>query len=168
MLWYCSGYLGYLVLAHYIRHHLDWSVKKRLQVGSVCFLAGAAFTAWAFWFKGVPGQVIETPKLEWAWEFCTPNVLLATFGAFLMFTCIRPSKSPKLITGISKMTFGMYMMHLFFLAPIAKIVIGGDVGNPLLPVWLAIPVIAVCTFVCCTATTWLISRIPGSKWVVGC
>ena len=30
----------------------------------------------------MPGKVIETPMLEWAWEFCTPNVLLATFGAF--------------------------------------------------------------------------------------
>ena len=54
--WYCSGYLGYLVMAHYIRVHLKW-----------------------------PGQPIETPLLEWSWEFCTPNVLCATFGLFLLF-----------------------------------------------------------------------------------
>lgn len=29
---------------------------------------------------GVPGRLIETPLLEWSWEFCTSNVLLATFG----------------------------------------------------------------------------------------
>lgn len=90
-LWYCSGYIGYLVLAHYIRFHLNWERPRRLRVGALCFVAGAAFTAWSFWWKGVPGQLIETPMLEWAWEFCTPNVLCATFGAFLLFTCNRGS-----------------------------------------------------------------------------
>ena len=33
---------------------------------------------------------------------------------------------------------------------------------------LAIPVIAVLTFLCCAVTTSLLSRIPGSKWVIGC
>ena len=28
-LWYCSGYLGYLVLAHYIRVHLKWNRQTR-------------------------------------------------------------------------------------------------------------------------------------------
>ena len=33
--------------------------------------------------------------------------------------------------------------------------------------WVAIPCIAVLTFVCCTITTKLISLVPGSKWVIG-
>jgi hypothetical protein len=32
-LWYCSGFLGYLVLAHYIHYHIDWSRHRRLTVG---------------------------------------------------------------------------------------------------------------------------------------
>ena len=168
MLWYCSGYLGYLVLAHYIHYHLDWSRKRKLTVGWICFLIGAAFTGWSFWWRGVPGQLIETPMLEWSWEFCTPNVLLATIGIFLVFSCIGSKTAPKLVTTLSKCSFGMYLMHLLFLAPIAGWVIGGDAANPLLPVWLAIPVIAVLTFLCSAVTTWLLSKIPGSKWVVGC
>lgn len=31
LLWYFSGYLGYLVLAHYIRVHLDWSRRKKTR-----------------------------------------------------------------------------------------------------------------------------------------
>lgn len=166
-LWYCSGYLGYLVVAHYIRVHLDWSREKKLKVGAASLLIGAAFTGWSFWFKGVPGQPIETPMLEWAWEFCTPNVLLATFGAFLLFSCIQSEKAPKAITEISRLSFGMYLMHLLFLAPIAGLVIGGNAAEPLIPVWAAVPVIAVSTFVCCVITTKLISLIPGSKWIVG-
>ena len=166
--WYCSGYLGYLVLAHYIRVHLaDWSQQKRLTVGSVCFLVGAVFTAWSFWWKGVPGQTVETPMLEWSWEFCTPNVLLATFGLFLLFTCIRREEAPQLITKLSQLSFGMYLMHLFFLAPIASALIADNVAEPLLPVGIVIPVIAVLTFICCAVTSYLISKIPGSKYIIG-
>ena len=165
--WYCSGYIGYMVLAHYIRVHLDWSRRKRLAAGWVCFLAGAAFTAWSFWWKGTPGQLIETPMLEWSWEFCTPNVLLATFGLFLLFTTIRQTKAPAIVTSLSRMSFGMYLMHLFFLAPIAGYIVAGNAAQPLLPVGLAIPVIAVLSYVCCYVTTWLLSHLPGSKWVVG-
>ena len=164
-LWYCSGYLGYLVLAHYIRVHLKWDRRKRIFVGAVCFVTGALFTAWSFWWKAVPCVDMETQMMEWAWEFCTPNVLLATFGAFLLFTCIQ--KAPRWINGLAKLTFGMYLMHIFFLVFIAKWIIGGDVAHPLLPVWLAIPAIALLTFLCCAVTTKLLSLIPGSKYVIG-
>lgn len=167
MLWYCSGYLGYLVLAHYIRVHLTWSRRKRLTVGACCFAAGSLFTAWSFWSQGVPGQLIETPRLEWSWEFCTPNVLCATWGAFLMFSCIRQAKAPALISGISKLTFGMYLMHMLFLAPIAQWMVAGDAAHPLLPVAWAIPCIALLTFVATIVTTKLLSFLPGSKWLIG-
>ena len=165
--WYCSGYVGYLVLAHYIRVHIEWSLPKRRLVGWACFLAGAAFTAWSFWWKGVPGQLLETPMLEWSWEFCTPNVLLATFGLFLVLTTIRQEKAPALVTSLGKMSYGMYLMHMFFLAPIAVWMVNGDVANPRLPVGLAIPAIALGTYICSYLTTKLIALLPGSKWVVG-
>lgn len=167
MLWYCSGYLGYLVLAHYIRFHLDWPARKRMIHGAVCFLVGAFFTAWSFWFVGEPGKVLSTPMLEWSWEFCTPNVLLATWGAFLMFSCIKPSAASKTVTEISKLTFGMYLMHMLFLAPIASAFIGGNPASPKVPVCLAIPLIAACTYACALVTTKLVSYIPGSQWIVG-
>ena len=164
-LWYCSGYLGYLVVAHYIRVHLKWSKQKKLTVGSISFVIGGLFTAWSFWWKAVPGEQMETPMMEWSWEFCTPNVLLATFGSFLLFSCIQ--KAPRWINSLAKLTFGMYLMHIFFLTFIAEWIISGDVAHPILPVWLAIPVIGLLTFLCCAVTTKLISQIPGSKYIIG-
>ena len=41
------------------------------------------------------------------------------------------------------------LMHIFFLTFIAEWIISGDVANPILPVWLAIPVIGLLTFLCC-------------------
>lgn len=167
MLYYCSGYLGYLVLANYIRVNLDWSRAKRLRIGTLCFIIGALFTAWSFWVAGVPGKLIETPMLEWSWEFCTPNTVCATFGAFLLFTCIEQKEAPSWITSISKFSFGMYLMHMFFLSNIAPVFVNGDQSNPLIPVYLAIPCIAILTFICCIIATKIISMIPGSKWIVG-
>ena len=167
MLWYCSGYLGYLVLAHYIRKHLHWSRQKRMKVGTLCFLAGAAFTGWAFWWRGEPGVVLETPHLEWSWEFCTPNVLLATFGAFLLFSCIESKTCPAWVSRISRLSFGMYLMHMFFLSAIASWMVGGNAAEPLLPVALAIPCIALLSYLCCLVTTQLLSYLPGSKWIIG-
>lgn len=164
-LWYCSGYLGYLVFAHYIHVHLKWNQRKRLHVGAICFILGGLFTAYGFWWKSTPGILLDNTIREWAWEYCTPNVLLTSFGAFLLFTCIQ--KASRWISGLAKLTFGMYLMHMFFLRFIAEWIIGGDIAHPLLPVWLAIPVIALLTFMCCAVTTKLISQIPGSKYLIG-
>lgn len=167
MFYYCSGFMGYFVMAHYIRYHLKWDKSKRMQIGLLSFILGGAFTAWAFWYVGVPGKVMETTTIEWSWEFCTPNVLLATYGAFLLFTCIEKAEAPRWITAISKQTFGMYLMHMFFLSNIAPIFVNGDPGNPLLPIYITIPCIAILSYICCVVTTKLISMIPGSKWIIG-
>jgi surface polysaccharide O-acyltransferase-like enzyme len=166
MLWYCSGYLGYLVMAHYIRTHLTWDRSKRRKLGALCFVVGAAFTAWSFWWKGEPGQLIVTPHLEWSWEFCTPNVALATFGLFVWFSTIT-QKAPSIITQISKLSFGMYLMHMFFLSQIAPLFVNGDQANPLIPIYFAIPAIALLTFVCSAVTAKLLSLLPRSKWLIG-
>jgi hypothetical protein len=42
------------------------------------------------------------------------------------------------------------------------------IGSAFLPVPIAGPVIAVLTVLCCAVTTNRSSRIPGSKWVIGC
>lgn len=166
-LWYVSGYLGYLVMAHYIRFHLTWSRKKRLTLGSLAFLAGSAYTVWSHWSFGTPGVPVNLSILEYAWEFCTPNVLLASFGLFVLFTCIQQPKAPRIITEISKLSFGMYLMHVFFVTPISQFLVGEGAANPLLPVWLAIPTAALLCYVCCFVVAKSISWVPGSKWIIG-
>lgn len=166
-LWYCSGYLGYLVMAHYIRFHLRWTVRKRLLVGSLCFLLGGFYTFWSHWSMGIPGKPIHLGMLEYAWEFCTPNVLLASFGLFTLFTCIRQAQAPRIITQLSKLSFGMYLMHVFFIGPIAQYLAGGDVVHPMVPTGVAIPLAALLCFVCCAAVAKAASLLPGSKWLIG-
>ncbi|MGM9717963.1 hypothetical protein [Prevotella sp. P2-180] len=59
--------------------------------------------------------------------------------ACLLFTCI--TSAPRWITSIAQLTFGMYLMHLFFLPFVSEWIIGGDIK--------------------------VLSLIPGSKYVIG-
>ncbi|MBQ3882256.1 MAG: acyltransferase, partial [Bacteroidales bacterium] len=70
---------------------------------------------------------------------------------------------------LSDLSFGMYLVHLFFITLWAGIFIGeGGSASPAVPVYLAIPLIAVCTFICSAITIKIASFIPASKWLVGC
>ena len=145
LLWYFSGYLGYLVLAHYIRVHLDWSTGKRLAVGSALTAAGAAWTILSFYVQAVPGVLHETPVLEIGWSFCTINCLMLTAGAFLLFTCIHKARTPRVILQLSDLSYDMYLMHIFWLGMWTSVL----KGTAELPSVAAIPAIAVCTFLSC-------------------
>ena len=78
LLWYFSGYLGYIVLAHYIKVHLQWSDRTKLLAGGAMVLAGAAATILSFYIQAVPGVIHSTPELEIGWSFCTLNVVCLT------------------------------------------------------------------------------------------
>ena len=163
MLWYFSGYLGYLVLAHYIRVHLTWDRSRRFIVGLVLMVVGAALTIYSFYIQAIPGETLSTPVIEIGWAFCTINCVLLTAGTFLLFTCINRAEAPRLVTDMSKLSYGMYLMHIFWLGIWATVF----KHTLALPTVAAIPCIAVSTFICCFVTAKIISFIPGSKWIIG-
>lgn len=163
MLWYFSGYLGYLVLAHYIRVHLTWNRSKRFITGAILMVVGAVWTIYSFYVQAIPGVLHVTPVIEIGWAFCTINCVLLTAGTFLMFTCIKSPKAPQLVTEMSKLSYGMYLMHIFWLGLWVTVF----KQKLELPTVAAIPCIAVATFISCFVTTKIISFIPGSKWIIG-
>ena len=126
-------------------------------------LIGAAVTIYSFYVQAVPGIVHSTPVIEVGWAFCTINCVALTFGTFLLFTCIKATSAPRIITELSKLSFGMYLIHIFWLT--GSVIIFKDMLA--LPTVAAIPCIAVATFLCCYISTKIISYIPGSKWLIG-
>ena len=56
---------------------------------------------------------------------------------------------------------GMFLIHMFWLWLLAPVI------TPLMHISLAIPCIALATYVCSYVSCKLISLIPGSKWVIG-
>ncbi|MBD5270437.1 MAG: acyltransferase [Bacteroides sp.] len=160
-LWYFSGYLGYLVLAHYIRAHLDWSRSKRLTIGTIMTLVGTVWTVLSFYIQAVPGVLHETPVIEIGWSFCTINCLICTTGVFLLFTCIKKEKAPAIVAELSNLSYGMYLIHIFWLGMWVS-VIKGEFGTV-----IEIPLIAIATYLSCWVSCKVISMLPYGNWVVG-
>lgn len=157
-----SGYIGYLVLGHYLRFHIDWTAGKRLSVGLPCVIIGAVATILSFYLQIHLGVEQPPTEVEIGWCFCTPNVILLTFGMFLMLSAInRVVVGYNLVKDISQKSYGMYLMHMFFL------VMYSDMLIPLLHVSLAIPAIAICTYISCYITTKLIGSLPFAKYIIG-
>lgn len=163
VLWYFSGYLGYLVIAHYIRVHLDWSKAKRLAIGSLSMTIGAVWTILSFYLQAVPGELHDTPVLEIGWSFCTINCVMLTCGAFLLFTCIEKAKTPRFVAELSNLSYGMYLMHILWLGLWVNVF----KNHLALPTVAAIPVIACATFISSSVCTKVLSLLPGCSWMVG-
>lgn len=163
MLWYFSGYLGYLVLAHYIRTHLTWNRSKRFWTGFVLMIVGAVWTIYSFYIQAIPGITLSTPEIELGWTFCTINCVMLTTGTFLMFSCIQASQTPLFVADISKLTYGMYLIHIFWLGMWVD-VFKNDMQ---LDTVFAIPIISIATYITCYISCKLLSYLPGSKWIIG-
>jgi surface polysaccharide O-acyltransferase-like enzyme len=80
-----------------------------------------------------------------------------------MFTCIEGKEAPAVVSDMSKLSYGMYLMHIFWLGLWVTLF----KHTLALPTVAAIPAIAVATFISCYITSKLISYIPGSKWIIG-
>lgn len=89
--------------------------------------------------------------------------MVLTTGAFLLFTCITQKKAPAIVTRASQLSYGIYLMHIFWLGLWVSVF---KVDYPL-PTVAAIPAIAVTTFITCYLTARVISFLPGSKWIIG-
>lgn len=111
---YVSGFLGYIVLAHYlIRYPLQWSTKKLYAVNAALFAIGYAITAGGYiWMQSLfPG---DYAYLEIVWLFNGPNVFLMTFAAFTTFQRLAAAPRPWL-KYLASLTFGIYLCHFIFI-----------------------------------------------------
>lgn len=160
-LYYFSGYIGYVVLAHYIRTHINWSLKKSLAIGIPCILVGYAITAG--WFYTYTQATSDYYMVEVSWRFCTFNVALMSFGMFVImkhFTCDKPAVYNP-VKKVSSLSYGIYLMHIFVLTFMFGL-IGDKFTTP-----VSILVVALATYFSCILITYLISKLPGSKYLIG-
>ena len=161
MLWYFSGFLGYVVLACYIRRWLDWSRRRSLAAGSILFIIGYAVTAWIWYHRITSATTLQ--ELELSWRFCTPNVVMMSFGAFVIIKALveHRENTPAIISAVSRQSYGIYLMHIFVLGAVYMLVEG------LMPTPLTIAVVGLTTFLICCGLTKIISILPLSRYIIG-
>ncbi len=161
LFYYVSGYVGYVVMAHYIRTYINWSKTKTIIVGAGCLLAGYAFCVYSFYTNSF--VVDEVRLLELSWQTTSFAPALMSFGAFLLIRLIK-STGEKLYRGvleISKMTYGMYLMHMLILPFVFS------VFYPVFPAPITIFATAIVTYIISFLITKAISMLPFGKYIVG-
>ncbi len=160
--WYVSGYIGYVVLAHYIRTYVDWSLRKTLLVGIPLFAVGYAATLLIFdHFASTSDNWVDWER---GWRFCTFNVVMMTTGAFLMLKKVRfrSVKVSWLVSDIGKMSFAIYLMHMLVLRAVDKVL-----GPMIDSIPGQIFSVAIVTFIICYGISKALSYLPGSKYLIG-
>lgn len=150
--YYVSGFIGYLVLAHYlVRYPLGWSWKKILGVGIPMFLTGYAIT-----FGGYLVMQEHFPSnyayLEIVWLFSGINVFMMTFPVFIVVQKLRVPSSP-LLSQVASMTFGIYLCHFVFVQA------GYDLMMHLLPQGTPAAVRVVCIAIPAFFVSYLLVRV---------
>ncbi len=124
--YYVSGFIGYLVLAHYlVKYPLNWGWRKVILTGIPTWLAGYAITfgGYVLMNNKFPGNYAY---LEILWWFSGINVFMMTFPIFITFQKFRVKSSPRL-SRVASMTFGIYLCHFVFVQ------MGYDLYSRILP-----------------------------------
>jgi surface polysaccharide O-acyltransferase-like enzyme len=160
LFYYVSGFVGYIVLGHYIRAHVRWPERKTVLVCVPLLIAFYAFGLYQFYSRSF---VTETPaQLEMHLQNDTIVAGVMSACMFLLFRCIKNSgKVYGVVRKISEASYGMYLMHMLMLPAIFGLL------NPVLPVPLTIICTAVLTYTFSFLLSYAIGKLPFGKYIVG-
>ena len=154
-----SGYVGYLVLGHYLSVK-QFSEIKLLKLFSILLLAiGTCFTAVATYnITALKGEFDSS-----YYDYLTVNVLLASIGIFLLIKNSTINYFNLTINFICKYSFGIYLVHVLVLSLLRVFGITCFFINPAIGLVL--------TFVSCVGISTLIiyitHKIPFGKYISG-
>ena len=154
------GNFGYAVLGAFIKLHLK---EYNLYItGAILYLLGSGITMFGFLYRRDWAQTCK--EIEITWHFNTINVAMATFGVFLLLRKIEIKNKTIcwIINDIALKSYGMYLIHIFFLLFFKYIF---DATNQH-PAW-CIFVIAFLTFIVSYIAVKIISFIPYSEYIIG-
>jgi len=151
LLYYFAGYVGYFVLGFYLKHcyifrpwHLIVSIGMAIIVPALVYSSGIQFDFYSMlWYLSLP-----VAALAFSWYVIASRL---------------PNKQIRIIEQCSKLSFGVYFVHVVFLRHFLWKV--SLIHN--LPGFLQIIVIASITLVLSYLLSWLISQLPFRKYIIG-
>lgn len=160
-LYYFSGFVGYVVLGHFIRTHLVMRKNMALLLGVILSLIGWAITGGLFYYRS--GISSDYFFCELPFRFCTIGVVLLTTGIFILFKTglDKPIKCFPAVESLSKLSYGIYLMHIFILGFAAQIILPAITDLP------GMLLVGVTTFIVSAILCKLINLLPFGKYITG-
>ena len=164
---YVSGFIGYMLLGFWFR---KFAVERRwgrtLMQALPLWLAGVAIIGLPFFFYTdkfpFSAPYSHAVKMEMSIEYCSLGVALTTIAAFMVVRKLNLGGGfyRRLVRPVSEASYGMYLLHMFILAPVSAALI------PQLPTPLAIAATAAISFSLSALAALLLRRLPiVGKWL---
>jgi surface polysaccharide O-acyltransferase-like enzyme len=157
---YMTGYIGYLVLGHYLafRKFPAWCTANWLFIlfiiSLIVIISGTYFAS--AYYKNL--SIIFYDPIS-------PPIVILSSAAFMigrLSSFKLSSKIKKVIDFVGSYTFGIYLSHALILD-----VIGDDfnIDYKICSPIISIPLIALFVYLSALLLVWIISKIPFGKWI---
>lgn len=161
MLYNFSGYVGYFVLGAYLsRYKTDGLMKIKVILPSLI-----VFSVLLPVITILTEKEINFYRLFW---YLFISVVAQCIFYFVLIQRyagkIKQIKVVNLIENISKMSFGIYLIHIFVL----RICLWNIDSLTAMSYILQIPIFTILTFTISYMLSRLISKVPFSKYIIGC
>ncbi|MEN2414094.1 acyltransferase [Flavobacterium mesophilum] len=160
---YFSGFIGYLVLGYYLSVKSFAINKQTVNLISLFLIVtGFGLTLFGTYFLSFSEKKFN----EYFYNYFALNVLMSSTGVFMMFKNLQINYSPiaiKIISFISKYSYGIYLVHILVLNFMKTYGIDCDFINPI----FAIPIVSLgCLFIS-ILIIYSINKLPYGKYISG-
>ena len=148
------GYVGYYVLGYYLEEYTLSRPAEYLIY--LLGIAGAAVTVGGTaWLSQQRGALAQT-----FYNYDSPNIALMSTAVFVLFRYLLGVSDERSrrqrFSGVAKVSFGIYLVHVFFLMLLRNF---GITALSFPPV-LSVPVLTAAVFLASLAAAWLLSKVP--------
>jgi surface polysaccharide O-acyltransferase-like enzyme len=148
------GYVGYYMAGYYLK---TYTLNRAAEFAAyILGILGAVATVWG---NAVLSQRIGAFHGA-LFSYYAPNVACMAVAMFVLFRYIlgvsEERSRRQRLGGISRITFGVYLVHEFFIMLLRHFHISPLSFNPV----LSVPVLSAGVLVCSLAVAWLLSKIP--------
>lgn len=156
ILYYFTGYSGYLLLGYYL-HHFHRNFSYKLIIFFIIFPFTCMIT-----YKSL---VLKGNLYEYFW-YLSIFVVMMCIGWFglIQKIAIKFNKISKIIIEFSNCCFGIYLMHIivmrYFLWKFDFIIYAFGCIGQIIITWLL-------TILICFTSTYIISKLPYSQYIIG-
>jgi surface polysaccharide O-acyltransferase-like enzyme len=158
---YFAGYIGYLVLGHYLAFKkFDY---KNIGVWTVVvLLLTLILIVTGTWLLYKNNSTVGTLF----YEPVSPTIVLMSASVFLTARFTLPKVPPAIIrvrNFVGSYNYGIYLGHALVLYLLDYVNISYKLCAPI----ISIPITATICFMLTLALVWLISKLPYGKWISG-
>jgi len=158
---YFSGFLGYLVLGHYLKIKSFGSQKKTNIIGLILIGLGLISTILGtFLVQRFTNEYVST-----FYEPLSPNILLYSTGIFILFKNKDVSLRPIVILRdfICKYSYGIFLVHILIFSKLNDFNIRWNFINSI----VGVPITVFLCLIISAGVVYIVSKLPYGKYISG-